>query len=71
MSVTSLVADSAVWMMEMPSFALRIACLVLMTSVSRAVATPRPAASSAALVMRMPLEMRPSVRLRCFGVRAS
>jgi len=58
-------------MMLIPSLMLRIAVRVELIWVSRLVATPSPAASSAALLTRRPLEMRDSELARLLLMRPS
>ena len=74
MFVTEFIAASAVWMSDMPSLALRAAWLALRMLACSFELMARPAASSLALVMRMPDERRAialsvavcdAVRLRC------
>ena len=58
MLVTSLSAPSAVCAMEMPSLALRMPWLMPRTCAVMLVAMARPAASSLAELMRLPVESR-------------
>src|SRR3954469_5379431 len=74
MPCMSFMLPSATCDIEMPSFALRCACARLRMFALRFSEMPRPAASSDALLMRIPEDNRPTeaasadcveVRLRC------